>query len=394
MGISFINLSILVAIYMFFQYLAVPLIMIFGEKGVSSRYFIVVGAGLLSYLAGIIISHFIFKYLTKDKYLIKIKTKIDHDVRVLYYSGIIFLSLGILLKLKSCHFIESQLDCNQYFERIMKPNYLYISAITCFLAGLLIDLKIKFRVTYIFYIILLISATLAINVLSGGGRTLLMALFLSLAIGVFSLFPKVRRLKFLTLLGLLILIIWVFISYIKEISYPSAGMIPHFDIHFMTVKVINRISHSHILDSILNSWPSDLRLFFLGWQDFFSLPSFNFNRTYLSGNDFGRAFKIISPEDFVTGIAPTYIGDLYMRGGVVLGVMLGMFFIGLLYKGFDFLLLLLPIDIALSLSMILIPLMLHGVEDFVFLTLSTNFLMLSFYLTVFFGVSYSLQKSR
>jgi len=50
-----------------------------------------------------------------------------------------------------------------------------------------------------------------------------------------------------------------------------------------------------------------------------------------SGNEFGRAYGIINPDNFQTSVGSTIIGDLYMNFGLW-GIILGMLIIGALYR--------------------------------------------------------------
>lgn len=380
-NVSHMSLVVLVVIYMFFQYFAVPVVNYFTGVIASNLYWITAFIGFFSFVLGALFASQLAQRLYKNP------TKIffidRKNIPVLYFSGIFFISLGVLLKLKSCHLVANQLDCNQYFERVMKPNYLYVSAACCFLSALFLEIKIKFQLKSMLRIIFLMLFVGFFIGMSGTGRTLFMAFALSFVIGVYSLFPKARKIKYLILLCIAVLGSWVLISYIKELSYPSSVSGPGMNISFMYVKVINRISQYHILDAVLKNWPKEFALSFYGWQDFFSLPSVFDGRVYLDGNDFGHMTKVLGGDDFVTGIAPTFIGDLYTRGGIFSGVMLGMFLIGFLCRCFDYLLCALPFGIAVCLSMIMIPIILHGTEDFIFITFSISLLMLSFYLVVF-----------
>lgn len=383
--VSYLSLPVLIIIYMFFQYFAVPLAKSFAGFIVTDSYWVTACAGVFSFALGAVFAsqlfHKVYKKPSKNSFIDR------KDISVLYLSGILFILLGMLLKLKSCHIVANELDCKEYFERVMRPNYLYVSSACCFLLAFFLEAKFKFQFKIIVKIIILMLLVSFFIAISGIGRTLFMAFSLSFIIGVYSLFPKARNLKYLILLTIAVLGAWVLISYIKELSYPSSSSGPGLNISFMYVKVINRISQFHILDAVLKNWPKELNLAFYGWQDFFSLPSIFGSREYLDGNDFGHAIKILGEGDFVTGIAPTYIGDLYMRAGLF-GVITGMFILGILFKGFDFLIVLLPLNTAICITMIMMPLMIHGVEDFIFLTLSTNLLMITFYLAVFLGMSF------
>jgi len=49
------------------------------------------------------------------------------------------------------------------------------------------------------------------------------------------------------------------------------------------------------------------------------------------GNEFGHRLGILSPEDFVTSVGPTIIGDFYINFGI-LGIILGMFLLGMPFR--------------------------------------------------------------
>ena len=49
------------------------------------------------------------------------------------------------------------------------------------------------------------------------------------------------------------------------------------------------------------------------------------------GNEFGRKYEILSPDNFQTSVGPTIVGDLYMNFGIT-GIALGMLFFGALFR--------------------------------------------------------------
>lgn len=51
------------------------------------------------------------------------------------------------------------------------------------------------------------------------------------------------------------------------------------------------------------------------------------------GNDFGRKYGILNPDDFQTSVAPTMVGDLYINFGLM-GIAFGMLTFGMLYRIF------------------------------------------------------------
>jgi len=132
------------------------------------------------------------------------------------------------------------------------------------------------------------------------------------------------------------------------------------------------------LDLIYENWPKNSFLYFYGVSDFFTLPSVGFNREYLNGNDFGHAIKVISDNDFVTGVAPTFIGDLYIRGGIT-AIIIGMYFIGITYDLIFKIINRLQCSTRIGIMVIIYPYLIYCTEDFIFLSFSTVLIMFLFY---------------
>lgn len=55
------------------------------------------------------------------------------------------------------------------------------------------------------------------------------------------------------------------------------------------------------------------------------------NEPTINGNEFGRKYRIIGPNDYVTGVAITNPGELYLNFGFI-GIAIGLFILGLLYR--------------------------------------------------------------
>lgn len=386
---DYFSLPMMVAAYMFFQYLAVPLVNLCLGKGDFSEALVLGVLGIFAFILGSRLPNLLGSRVAPhagDQPFLTSK-----DVRVLYYSSLVFIAIGVLIKIKSCFFFGG-LGCNDFFYRVTRPNLLYLSSAIALSAAILLSLRLKMELRKLITLFLLVFLFTIFVAYSGVGRTLVMGFYCSLFLGVLLVFPQFRKIRYVFMGILLLILCWILISYIKEMYWIGSGEGRGFNAYFLYTKIINRISQAHIVENIIKHWPADIKLYAFGWQDFFTLPAISIERNYLNGNDFGHAVKIIADDDFVTGIAPTFIGDLYMRGGAFYGVFLGMFFVGILCRQFDFLLYSLPRVVALFIYMNMVPIILHGTEDFVFLTLSTNILMLAFFLTILMCVYLLIEK--
>ena len=126
------------------------------------------------------------------------------------------------------------------------------------------------------------------------------------------------------------------------------------------------------------NWPKNTFMYFYGVSDFFTLPSFGINREYLDGNDFGRAIKVISDNDLITGVAPTFIGDLYIRGGIT-ATIIGMYFVGIIYDLIFKIINRLEFSARIGIISFIYPYLVYCTEDFILLSLSTILIMILFF---------------
>jgi hypothetical protein len=99
---------------------------------------------------------------------------------------------------------------------------------------------------------------------------------------------------------------------------------------------VSRIDQSEVFSKILEKYPpflygKPLLNFFIAfpprllWKD---KPT-----VHMDGNAFGHSIGVLSPEDTLTSVGPTIVGDWYMNFGVV-GIVFGMLFMGFLWRIF------------------------------------------------------------
>jgi len=91
-----------------------------------------------------------------------------------------------------------------------------------------------------------------------------------------------------------------------------------------------------------------------------NLFRFSNTKVIFQGNYFGRSLEIISPHDFATGIASSYVSELYINFGTI-GIFLGSFVFGLYIKTFDHVGM--HSQYSIIRMAILLPILLHGLES-------------------------------
>lgn len=307
------------------------------------------------------------------------KSNLNINSRFFFALGILFLTLSFLVKLKFFLLEGKNYDylvCCQNFHR---PNFLTLLAINSLVMALITNCLVEkskvARRIYITTSILLISLFILWVILSGVGRGMNMYFLLGLIANLYVLgLLGTKRI----IIGITsIFLFWLIISAFKAF-YSQGQIINYMTINdFLTHKIILRISQAHIFEAIVNTWQNDNDLLFYGWQDFFTAPALGVNRVYLSGSEFGHAFNLIANQDNLTGVGPTYLGDLYIRGGLWMSY-IGAILIGVLYRTYDKFICRGPLIKTLILNGLLFPFLLHGTEDFVFLTISTGTLIFLF----------------
>lgn len=364
-----ISLAYITSIYFCVQYLLKPFVDFLLWGGLFNRSAIIAFFYILFFIIGIVITNGI-NWKLKNKSAPKSNLKINS--RPLYILTILFFTLSFLVKLKTCVFPSINYDCLVWSQKFLKPNFLTLLSINSLLMALvinfLIDQNKEIRQIYIAKIILVLGLFFLWVMFSGVGRSMIMYCLLGLFVNLYYLEllrPK-RMVIFLSSIFLVFLSVSAFKSYYTEGQLINiATLYEHLE-----SKIIFRISQAHIIDAIVNGWQKDNYLLFYGWQDFFTSPALGVDRVYLSGSEFGHALNLIGDNDYLTGVGPTYLGDLYMRGGLWMSY-IGAIILGVLYRTYDKFIYREPLFKILLLNGILFPFLLHGTEDFVFLTMST-----------------------
>lgn len=103
------------------------------------------------------------------------------------------------------------------------------------------------------------------------------------------------------------------------------------------------------------------------------------------GNEFGRAMGIAEPGDFVTGVASTNMGELYINFGLV-GILLGMFLTGVLYKIF-FANCRQRLPVFVMLYALMWPILIHGMESPITVLYATSIKMILMCVIVHFAIT-------
>lgn len=156
--------------------------------------------------------------------------------------------------------------------------------------------------------------------------------------------------------------------------------------------LVNRVSASFVIASITND-PNFSYGHGIFEQFMHSLKIPGFDYAAPDGNALGRAYSLISTNDFRTGMAISVVGDFFLHWGVF-GVSAGMFFVGVLYRQVASL-----AESKRRLHWIvyaaLYPIMLHGLESPVSVLIATIFKMAALCVAYYhFGRLFLLPASR
>jgi len=165
---------------------------------------------------------------------------------------------------------------------------------------------------------------------------------------------------------LVILTIWFSLSWIKIQGHDVEFLKMLTLQKFLLSSTIGRVCQDHIFSKVVENWDAPYMLF-ESWPDFFN-QLFYLKLNHLDGNDFGKNI-VLGFDDHVTGVGPTFFGDLYMNGNLV-GLYIGMYIIGIIYTFIHKLKSLYGGTFGIFLYASLLPILVQGSEDFVFLTLA------------------------
>ena len=365
-------------IYIIFAYLFIPLLnyLIYKESFDYSNFIAVIS--ILFMASGIFLGN---KFILKRRPFSANKSTLNSKYLIL--ASLSFLLLSFAAKI--LHQIPSLISGDIFHtESLLKPNFLtemsLLSIMSLCIAHLKSESKSK-KIIFLLILVALFALFLIWNSVTGVGRSLAAYLVLGLILNYFMVQKFSFRQFFLFFISFLFL--WFFISAYKTVAIEGQSISVISGMQFFSDKFLSRFSHSIIFSQVVTMWPKGISIYFYGWQDFFTMPALGFHRYYLDGNDFGHAMNVIADTDFKTGVGPTFLGDLYMRGREFC-CFTGFFLIGLLLCFYDLILLRLSVEKAFVFNGILSVFFIHGSEDFIFLTLSTSLIIFLFVSAIFY----------
>jgi hypothetical protein len=359
--------------YMILAYLSLPTInFLLKREFFDYSYFIAVISILFMALGIFIGNKLVLNNLNINKKFIHLNSKFFIAISIFF-----LLSSFAAKFLKQIPLIinEGSID----FSNFLKPNFLTEIFFLCIMTLIMLKAsiasqKIK-KYNLVFYFISLGIIFFIWTSLTGVGRSMTAYLIIGLVINYLMIYKF--QLRIIIPIIIFFLLLWFVISAYKSVVIEGESASIIFKNYFFMDKFINRFTHSNIFSQVVDLWPKDLFFYFYGWQDFFTMPSIAVGRNFLDGNDFGHALGFIGNEDLKTGVGPTFLGDLYMRGQEI-GCIIGFLILGILLCLYDFLLFKQPVENTFILNGILSVFIIHGSEDFIFLTFSTSLVIFLF----------------
>lgn len=174
---------------------------------------------------------------------------------------------------------------------------------------------------------------LAVSLTTGGRWSTIFPLSILLIIRQFYSPLSIRKVLFYVVLSVTAVLVGkaLLMTYLQGVDTVSdEGYSARFALFYI---LLHRVNMSFVLNAVIEQGTGAFPEGTLGqfWVD---MIPYGFARTnFFDGNDFGRALGLIAPNDFVTGVAVTNMGDFYINFGLT-GIMVGMLAHGFLYKVF------------------------------------------------------------
>jgi len=369
----------IVTSYFFIQFLFLPLsTLIYYNTNINYYLLKVVLYGICSFFVGCFLVNLYNYKLIKNKLKNNNKTNefyinINQLYLLLLFSLFLFI-LGIIIKFRNILILDLLNVDDHNFNISFAPNIVMQLGMLLLLCTLHLNVfkngvvsKLKY---YKSYVLFSLFSILLYYLATGSGRYFMMSILLGYIVIISNLDNKISF-KLIISLIIFILLFWFIITWKKNIDVYENSF------SYLINSSIGRISQFHILENLLLNFEGPF-LYFIAWVDFFN-NLFNFNLIYLDGNDFGKS-TVLGWNDHQTGVGPTYMGDLFLNGGIF-SIYLGMLIIGILYQFiYNFCTSLNNFYNTLLYSSLL-PQMLHGTEDWIFLTFARIFK--SFYILLF-----------
>jgi hypothetical protein len=348
------SLGVSLSIYCFLQYLFTPIVWWFAQSidalgwlnyvfvhfdfmGVeifTSKSIIYSLLGLSAFTAGYL---FLPKKITKIRNGILKRTwacgKAETMFWVLFIGGFALKLLKLLIGVDFSGSVPGYLFNQPHIAFLLSLNWLHFLGISIINIAHLEAKSVgsasvaRLRVTSHFANIFVIVVSLA----SGSVTSTALPIITLLVIRQFYMpIPVVRMILIFSSLGFVILVL----KYItKNIIFenPSAFDEDRFILFGLFYMLFFRVNMSHVVNAVIESGQSEFSGGTLGqfWVDL--LPYGMDRVNAFDGNVFGRMVGLLPPTDFVTGVAVTNMGDLYINFGLS-GIVVGMFLTGILYK--------------------------------------------------------------
>ncbi len=287
-------------------------------------------------------------------------TQINSKSRLLSFYGLVLFSLGYIYKLFKLYLGTSIVITNAKINNL-DPIITYLLSFNPLHHFGLILIGISYYInkrkqnnkTYLYQYAALLLFVLIISTFNGAMAFLIIPL-----ISHILLYIKFKRLN-LKKVAILSIILISAISY--KLTFKSYILTDtyNFSVDRLVWFSMYRIGKSHTITSVIDNPRMYIHCNLIE-QILGNLKLPVYKECVLNGNYFGRHYKLIRSNDYLTGVASSLIGDSYLQLGSVKTYIL-MFFLGLFYKYFT---ILSDRNAAyLSVYLYITPLLIHALES-------------------------------
>jgi hypothetical protein len=294
------------------------------------------------------------------------QSPIAWDSRVAMAISLVLFFAGFAVKLRHCDVSAVlSLSCLPDELKPWAPNLIHRVSVCVMAIALLAENRTKMHA--VSWVVGLFGGYLVWSIGANAGRFEVVAALITFSAVMWFLGGGRARVP-LILLAVCAVPIFLAKSWMKYSVNLAPGDLAAFGVaSFIYEAIVARISQHEILDAILSHWDQPF-IGFSGWTDFFN-GLLSQQLIYLNGNDLGKAFGVIHWGDVVTGVGPTFMGDFYLRGGIQ-AVAAGMALSGLAFSLLTRLVHQQGGSVVILIYAMLLPILVHGLEDWVFLTLA------------------------
>ena len=251
---------------------------------------------------------------------------------ILFSGGVFSKILGVLKGAHLHNHYWSALIDNQMINFFIVFNVLQILAlIVIFYAYLLAKKeknlfwkKIFFRIFLVLFVIMLLAT------LTHGSKALTLGIIFPILILYASTLSSKQA--FLIVVGMFTLTIFIMVGKgIFEDYFRDTSNSQDVTVSERLDAFFGRVNQTHIVTAVVSRQVEPIGIAVFG--EFYQHLKFKEYRKNIiqNGNEFAQDYGFIGSNDNVTGVGRTLIGGLYLSFGY-LGIMLGMLFLGILYK--------------------------------------------------------------